>query len=167
MLNEFFIYRKEFVRELKRRNLHPKQTKVSTLASISWHKQLPSVKDEYRRLARETERLFMIERQREASKTESNESSTDDSTSPTVPTFNNNYQISLPQNNILQNQIYDRTLPYNMHNYDYWHYNQMNQFHFNQYLSTPNYNFETFVPSQNLNLPSFQENNYLATNYSR
>src|SRR6266498_4316136 len=32
LLNEFFIYRKEFVRELKRQNLHPKQTKVSTLA---------------------------------------------------------------------------------------------------------------------------------------
>ncbi|GES99578.1 hypothetical protein GLOIN_2v1541737 [Rhizophagus clarus] len=94
MLNEFFLFRKEFVRELKRQNLHPRQTKVSALASTSWHKQKPSVKDEYRRLAREVERLFMIERQREANES----SSTDDSVpSPTEPSVNH---FQLPLNHL-------------------------------------------------------------------
>jgi hypothetical protein len=104
MLNEFFLFRKEFVRELKRQNLHPRQTKVSALASTAWHKQKPSVKDEYRRLAREVERLFMIERQQVDIRTESNESSTDDSvSSPTEPTEPTDFQI--PLSNLSPNNI--------------------------------------------------------------
>ncbi|CAI2161961.1 3316_t:CDS:1 [Funneliformis geosporum] len=77
LLNEFFIYRKEFVRELKRQNLRPRQTKVSTLASTSWHRQPPNVKNEYRRLARETDRFLILARSKnsKSTKTESSESS--------------------------------------------------------------------------------------------
>ncbi|CAG8441850.1 17850_t:CDS:1 [Funneliformis caledonium] len=123
LLNEFFIFRKEFVRELKRQNLRPRQTKVSTLASTSWHLQPPSVKDEYRRLARETERFLMIARSKKhedskSTKTESIKSSrtspdpAPDSTSikpsSALPVSNpNNLQISVsPQTSHFEHQLF-------------------------------------------------------------
>ncbi|CAG8670198.1 17642_t:CDS:2 [Cetraspora pellucida] len=58
MLNEFFIYRKVFVQELRKQKLRPKMTRASKLASISWHQESSNVKNEYRRLAREVEKLY-------------------------------------------------------------------------------------------------------------
>ncbi|CAG8646679.1 1528_t:CDS:1 [Acaulospora morrowiae] len=70
MLNEFFIYRKAYVEECKKHKLRPKMTKVSSSASVAWHNEPPAVKDEYRRLARETENLYLKEiRQRSQSTT--------------------------------------------------------------------------------------------------
>ncbi|RIB14755.1 hypothetical protein C2G38_2094947 [Gigaspora rosea] len=59
MLNEFFIYRKVFVQELRKQNLKLKMTKASKLCSNSWHQASSNVKNEYRRLAREVEKLYI------------------------------------------------------------------------------------------------------------
>lgn len=184
MLNEFFLFRKEFVRELKRQNLHPRQTKVSSLASTSWHKQKPSVKDEYRRLAREVEHIFNIERQREAkeaSKAESNESSTDDSVpSPTDPNNLHLPQLSLSNsdnmNTFLNNQNNVR-LPSTYQEYFSWPYNH-NQYDrqyirnvtpvtsssYSRHFTTTNYLpyvDQVVVPSQN------SQDYFTPPNYSR
>ncbi|CAG8480797.1 5269_t:CDS:1 [Scutellospora calospora] len=62
MLNEFFIYRKVFVQELKKQNVKVKMTRASKLASASWYQESSIVKNEYRRLARKVENLFIIAR---------------------------------------------------------------------------------------------------------
>ncbi|KAF0469546.1 MATA-HMG [Gigaspora margarita] len=59
MLNEFFIYRKVFVQELRKQNLKLKMTSASRMASDSWHKASSNIKNEYRRLAREVEKLYI------------------------------------------------------------------------------------------------------------
>ncbi|CAG8459285.1 25587_t:CDS:1 [Racocetra persica] len=59
MLNEFFIYRKVFVQELRKQKQRLKMTRASKLASSSWHSESPKVKNEYRRLAREVEKLYI------------------------------------------------------------------------------------------------------------
>ncbi|CAG8777109.1 16351_t:CDS:2, partial [Dentiscutata erythropus] len=46
MLNEFFIYRKAFVQELKKQRLRVKMTLVSSQASIYWHQETSQVKEE-------------------------------------------------------------------------------------------------------------------------
>ncbi|CAG8717125.1 35693_t:CDS:2, partial [Racocetra persica] len=62
MLNEFFIYRKALVQELKKKKLRVKMTLVSSQASTYWHQETQQVKEAYRKLARETERLYLQER---------------------------------------------------------------------------------------------------------
>ncbi|GES78193.1 hypothetical protein GLOIN_2v1873676 [Rhizophagus clarus] len=119
VLNEFFLYRFAFIRELKRQNLYIRQTKISALASTSWHKQKPSVKVEYRRLAREVERLFMIERQREANQREANESSSTDAI--------NHFQLPLnhlPSDDSLSTKLNDQNnvrLPSKYQEYPAWY----------------------------------------------
>jgi hypothetical protein len=67
MPNEFFIYRAALVQELKSNNYKIKMTKLSTLASDSWSRETSNVKSAYRRLARETERLYLDARAAEIS----------------------------------------------------------------------------------------------------
>ncbi|CAG8789865.1 24305_t:CDS:2 [Cetraspora pellucida] len=62
MLNEFFIYRKALVQELKKKKLRVKMTLVSSQASTYWHQETQQVKEAYRQLAREAERLYLQER---------------------------------------------------------------------------------------------------------
>ncbi|CAG8673558.1 16666_t:CDS:2, partial [Dentiscutata heterogama] len=62
MLNEFFIYRKVYVREIRKQNLRLKMTKVSKLASSSWYQEPSKVKNEYRRIAREVENEYIFAR---------------------------------------------------------------------------------------------------------
>ncbi|CAG8612153.1 27361_t:CDS:1 [Dentiscutata erythropus] len=62
MLNEFFIYRKVFVQELRKQNLKLKMTKASKLASSSWYQEPSKVKNEYRRIAREVEKEYNFAR---------------------------------------------------------------------------------------------------------
>lgn len=179
MLNEFFLFRKEFVRELKRQNFHPRQTKVSSLASASWHKQKPSVKDEYRRLAREVEQIFNMERQREvkeASKAESNESSTDDSaSSPTDPNNLQLPQLSLSNSDNIStflgtNNQSNVRLPSTYQEYFPWSYNQYDRQHIRNVMPDTSYrhftnNFpyvdQVVVPSQN------SQEYFTPPNYSR
>ncbi|CAG8481616.1 230_t:CDS:2 [Ambispora gerdemannii] len=68
MPNEFFIFRKVIVKELKAlaamrtassQNKKAKMTKVSKMASDSWKVAPRSVKTEYRKLAREVERMYV------------------------------------------------------------------------------------------------------------
>ncbi|KAF0464701.1 MATA-HMG [Gigaspora margarita] len=69
MLNEFFIYRKAFVQELKKQKLRVKMTLVSSQASIYWHQETPQVKEAYRKLARETEREYIQEKSKRLQQT--------------------------------------------------------------------------------------------------
>ncbi|CAG8654360.1 2010_t:CDS:2 [Racocetra fulgida] len=48
MLNEFFIYRKALVQELKKKKLRVKMTLVSSQASAYWHQETQQVKEERR-----------------------------------------------------------------------------------------------------------------------
>ncbi|CAG8547378.1 2937_t:CDS:2 [Ambispora leptoticha] len=68
MPNEFFIFRKVIVKELKSlaatrttngQSKKAKMTKVSKMASDSWRVAPQSVKTEYRKLAREVERMYI------------------------------------------------------------------------------------------------------------
>ncbi|CAB4432510.1 unnamed protein product [Rhizophagus irregularis] len=57
--NAFMIYRKVFSRELAKKNLRFQQKKISTLCSISWKREPENVKQGYRRLAHDADKIFL------------------------------------------------------------------------------------------------------------
>ncbi|RGB32572.1 hypothetical protein C1646_762729 [Rhizophagus diaphanus] len=57
--NAFMIYRKVFSRELAKKNLRYQQKKISTLCSISWKQEPENVKQGYRRLAHDADKIFL------------------------------------------------------------------------------------------------------------
>ncbi|CAB4391403.1 unnamed protein product [Rhizophagus irregularis] len=57
--NAFMIYRKVFSRELAKKNLRFQQKKISTLCSISWKQEPENVKQGYRRLAHDADKIFL------------------------------------------------------------------------------------------------------------
>ncbi|KAF0441071.1 MATA-HMG [Gigaspora margarita] len=61
--NSFFIYRKAFLDEARTHNCKVKMTEISPIISESWKQQPPYVKNVYREIAKEVERLSVELRQ--------------------------------------------------------------------------------------------------------
>ncbi|CAG8715063.1 16457_t:CDS:1, partial [Dentiscutata heterogama] len=105
MLNEFFIYRKAFVQAFKKEKLRPKMTHVSSLASASWHKESSDVKNEYRKIAREAEQLYINERKkRQQSQTTGKRQTSDSEITSTSTSPESTYDpVSGPSHNMVVN----------------------------------------------------------------
>ncbi|CAG8699521.1 21346_t:CDS:1, partial [Dentiscutata erythropus] len=61
--NSFFIYRGAFLDEARAHNVKVKMTEISPIISASWKQQPPYVKNYYREIAKEVERLSIELRQ--------------------------------------------------------------------------------------------------------
>ncbi|RIA99541.1 hypothetical protein C1645_854091 [Glomus cerebriforme] len=62
--NAFFVYRKDFVNYLQINNYNFKMRDVSSMAGSSWRAASKEVKDAYKQIARDVERIIMSQRQK-------------------------------------------------------------------------------------------------------